>query len=63
MMFSETNLSNSDAIPGCAKPTRAGPAQIVFVFFTILYQLNTLLFGRRIEHKSPINRKFHQVFS
>jgi len=47
----------------CAKRTRGNSTRIVFVFFTILYQLKTLLFGYRIEHKSPVDREFCQVFS
>jgi len=45
------------------KRTQADPARIVFVFFTMLYQLNTLMFPNRIEHKSPVHREFRQVFS
>jgi hypothetical protein len=55
-------MSNSDA-SSCAKRTRANSARIVFVLFTLLYQLDTLFFGYRIEHKSPIDREFCQVFS
>jgi hypothetical protein len=47
----------------CAQRTRANSTRIVFVFFTILYQLNTLFFGYRIEHKSPIYGELRQVFS
>jgi hypothetical protein len=44
-------------------PPEADSAPIVFVFFTILYQLNTLVFPSRIEHKSPVHGEFRQVFS
>jgi hypothetical protein len=43
--------------------TGADFGRIVFVFFTILYQLNTLVFPSRIEHKSPVHGEFRQVFS
>jgi hypothetical protein len=59
--FSETNLSNSDASRVLGR-IRFDAARIVFVFFTILYQLNTLMFPSRIEHKSPVNGEFRQVF-
>ena len=38
-------------------------AQIVFIFFTILYQLKTLAFPSRIERKSPVHGEFRKVFS
>jgi hypothetical protein len=47
----------------CAQRTPANSTRIVFVFFTILYQLKTLLFGYRIKHNSPVDREFCQVFS
>ncbi len=47
----------------CSKGPRAHPARIVFVFFTILYQLKTLFFRYRIKHKSPVDREFCKVFS
>jgi hypothetical protein len=47
----------------CSKGLRADSARIVFVFFTILYQLNTLFFRYRIKHKSPVDREFCKAFS
>jgi hypothetical protein len=46
-----------------AGQTRGARTRIVFVFFTILYQVNTLTLDTRIEHKLPVNRQFRQVFS
>jgi hypothetical protein len=45
------------------KQTTVDFGRIVFIFFTILYQLNTLMFLSRIEHKSPVHGQFCQVFS
>ena len=45
------------------KQTRADPGRIVFIFFTILYQLKTLMFPSGIDHKSPVHGEFRQVFS
>ncbi len=44
------------------KQTGADLAQIVFIFFTILYQLKTLMFPSRIEHKSPVYGQFRKAF-
>ena len=40
---------------GVPSGIRVDGARIVFVFFTILYQLKTLLVPSRFEHKSPVN--------
>lgn len=40
-------------LPG-PKQADADSVQIVFIFFTILYQLKTLLILNRIQHKSPV---------
>ena len=45
------------------KRIRGDAARIVFVFFTILYQVKTLLSLVRIERKSPITRELRKVFS
>jgi hypothetical protein len=44
------------------KQTGADFVQIVFIFFTILYQLKTLLIPNQIEHKSPAYGKFRKAF-
>jgi hypothetical protein len=38
-------------------------AQIVFIFFTILYQRKTLALPSRIEHKSPVHGKLRKAFT
>ena len=43
--------------------TGADLAQIVFILFTILYQLKTLTFPSRIQYKSPAYRQFRKSFS
>jgi hypothetical protein len=44
------------------KQTGADLAQIVFIFFTILYKPKTLLIPSRIEHKSPFYGTFRKAF-
>ena len=44
------------------KGNQSRSGRIVFIFFTILYQLKTLMFPSRFEHKSPVNGEFRQVF-
>jgi hypothetical protein len=44
------------------KQTGADLVQIMFIFFTILYQLETLLIPNRIEHKSPVYGQFRKAF-
>ena len=45
------------------KRTGADLAQIVFIFFTVLYQLKTLMFPSGTEHKLPPYGKFRKPFS
>jgi len=55
-------MSNSDAT-AWPQQTGADLPPVVFIFFTILYQLKTLTFPSRIEHKSPVHGKFRKAFS
>lgn len=45
------------------KQTEADPAQIVFIFFTVLYQLKTLMFSSGTEHKLLLYGQFRKTFS
>jgi len=45
------------------KQTGADLAQIVFIFFTVLYQLKTLVFPSGTEHKLPLCGQFRKTFS
>jgi hypothetical protein len=45
------------------KQTKANFAQIVFILFTTLYQLKTLMLPSRIQHKSPVYGQFRKAFS
>jgi len=61
-MVFEAILSSSDAIP-FAQANRGRFCSVVFIFFTIVYQLNTLMFPSRTKHKSPVDGELRQVFS
>ena len=45
------------------KQTEADLAQIVFNFFTVLYQLKTLMFSNGTEHKLLLYGQFRKTFS
>jgi hypothetical protein len=60
--FLETYISNSDATPW-PEANWSGSCPNVFILFTILYQIETLRFPSRIQHKSPVYRQFRKAFS
>jgi hypothetical protein len=48
---------------GLPREAPRGRTVVVFISFTLLYRLNTLLRLSRINHKSPVSRQFRQIFT